>query len=70
MGERRTVLLAAGVMVSLLAGCTRKAQPQKDSPPHKEVSSLLTEKGESSISTKEQRVALYVEGMTKVQGIT
>jgi hypothetical protein len=66
MPERRTVLLAAGVV----AGCTTKTQPQTASAPEKEVSSPNATKGGPSSTPKEQRVTLYVEGMTKVQGIT
>jgi|GEM_PF-5243580 len=71
MPERRTVLLAAGVVVAVvLAGCTTKTQPQTASAPEKEVSSLSATKGEPLTSARQQRVTLYVEGMTKVQGIT
>jgi hypothetical protein len=59
-----------GVLVPLLAGCTTKTQPQADSAPQKKAPPSVTAKGESSSSAKEQRVTLYVEGMTKVQGIT
>lgn len=71
MRQRRTVLLAAGVVIAvILAGCTTKTQPQTGSAPQKEASASVTANGESSTLAKEQRLTLYVEGMTKVQGIT
>src|SRR5262249_7788410 len=71
MPERRAVLLAASVVVAvILAGCTTKTQPQTGSAPQKEAPASATANGESSTPAKEQRVTLYVEGMTKVQGIT
>jgi hypothetical protein len=72
MREQRTVLLAAGVVIAvILAGCTTKTQPQTGSAPQKEAPKSATANGESSTSAvKEQRVTLYVEGMTKVLGIT
>jgi hypothetical protein len=70
MRDRRTVLLAAGVLALLVAGCTTKTQPQMESRPQTEVSSSDAAKGESLTSANRQRVTLYVEGMTKVQGIT
>jgi hypothetical protein len=71
MLQRRTVLITAGVVVAVvLAGCTTKTQPQTGSAPQKEAPASVTANGESPNLAKEQRVTLYVEGMTKVQGIT
>jgi hypothetical protein len=70
MPKRRIVLLAAGVFVLLVTGCTTKTQPQMDSTPKEEASVPDTAKGEPLSPAGKQRVTLYVEGMTKVQGIT
>ena len=72
MRERRSVFLAAGVLVAvILAGCTTKTQPQTGSTPEKGAPASATANGESPTSDlKQQRVTLYVEGMTKVLGIT
>ncbi len=51
MRERRTVLIAAGVLGLLLAGCTTNTETK-------------------ALAGKEERLTVYVEGMTKVQGIT
>jgi ABC-type phosphate transport system substrate-binding protein len=64
------VTLALGLSALLLVGCTTKTQPQADSAPQKGASSSVAAKGKSASAAKEQRVTLYVEGMTKVQGIT
>lgn len=71
MRERRTVLLAASVVIAvILAGCTTKTQPQTGGAPQKEAPASVTANSESSTLAKEQQVTLHVEGMTKVQGIT
>jgi hypothetical protein len=51
--------LAVGITCLLLAGCSEKAQP---------AAGPVSQPGPSSDNVK--RVALHVEGMTKVQGIT
>jgi hypothetical protein len=61
MRERNTVLLAAGVLGLLLAGCTANSEPKTASSP---------EQSARPGDTKEGQVTVYVEGMTKVQGIT
>jgi len=61
MRERRTVLFAAGVLGLLLASCTTNSEPKTASSPEQSA-----RRGDS----KEGHVTLYVEGMTKVQGIT
>jgi hypothetical protein len=71
MRERKTVLLAAGVVSAvLLAGCTTNTQPQTGSALQKEATASVTANGESSTVAKEQQVTLHVEGMTKALGIT
>ncbi len=70
MPERKTVLLAAGVFVLFVASCTTKTQPQINTTPKEEASAPGTAKGEPVSPAGKQRVTLYVEGMTKVQGIT
>jgi hypothetical protein len=71
MRERKTVLLSSGVMLSvILVGCTMKTQPQTGSAPQEKAPPSVPAIGEPSTHAKEQRVMLYVEGMTKVQGIT
>ncbi len=68
MRDRRTVLLARGVFALLVASCTTKTQPQPDWMPQKGAS--VKTKDEFSTPARHQRVVLYVEGMTKIQGIT
>jgi hypothetical protein len=72
MGERTTVLLAAGVVITvILVGCTTKPRPQTGSAPEKGAPSSATATGDSSTpAVKEQRITLYVVGMTKILGIT
>jgi hypothetical protein len=71
MREQRTVLLAAGVVIAvILAGCTTKTPPQTGSAPQKEAPASVTANGESTTLAQGQQVTLYVEGMTKIQGIT
>ncbi len=62
-------VLGAGVLVALLAGCSTKTPPQADNSPQNPSASPETTQGGPSNPAK-QRVTLYVEGMTKVQGIT
>jgi uncharacterized lipoprotein YajG len=64
------VTLALGLAVVLLAGCTTKTQPQADSASQTDASSSVTAKAKSPAAGHDLRVTLYVEGMTKVQGIT
>lgn len=62
--------LVAALGSMLLAGCTSKSKPQGETAPQRDASSSVPAKGKSSKVAGPQRVTLYVEGMTKVQGIT
>jgi copper chaperone CopZ/thioredoxin-related protein len=59
-----------GVLVLLLAGCTTKPKPQGEAAPQQDAPPSVAGKGDSSKAAGPQRVTLYVESMTKVQGIT
>ena len=61
MRKRRKVQLAAGVLGLFLAGCTINSEPKDPSSP---------EERSATKDAKEEQVTVYVEGMTKVQGIT
>jgi hypothetical protein len=70
MFKRTLRTFRVGVLVLLLAGCTTKSEPQGEAAPQQDKSSSVAARGESSKAAGPQRVTLYVEGMTKVQGIT
>jgi hypothetical protein len=61
MHDRRTVLLAVGVFALLIAGCTTNTVPKAASS---------REQDGKPRTAQQDRVTVYVEGMTKVQGIT
>jgi hypothetical protein len=70
MHDRTTLLLAVGLFILLVLGCTTKTAPPTESMSQEKRSSPDTAKAKSLTSAAKQRVTLYVEGMTKVQGIT
>jgi hypothetical protein len=60
--------MALALSALLVSGCSTKTQPQADSAPQTDASSV-TAKGEFSRAGQDRRVTLYVEGMAKIQGI-
>ncbi|MCI0459318.1 MAG: hypothetical protein L0Z62_20405 [Gemmataceae bacterium] len=70
MSEQMTLTLAATVLGLLFSGCTSNTEPGTADAPKQGASVPLPRHGHVDTGAREERVTVYVEGMTKLQGIT
>jgi hypothetical protein len=64
------VTLAATVLGLWLSGCTSNTEPGTADAPKQRASVSSLRHGGAADGAREERVTVYVEGMTKLQGIT
>jgi hypothetical protein len=70
MPERMAMTLAATALGLVLTGCASNTEPETADAPKQGASVASSQHGEAKAGAREERVTVYVEGMTKLQGIT
>jgi hypothetical protein len=70
MPEWMAVTLAATALGLVLTGCASNTEPETPGASKHGASVASSQHGEAKAGVREERVTVYVEGMTKLRGIT